>query len=83
MKFINHNGYGNQLYLDNTNLENGVFVDYYPDMDGDSYGDITTSVVPTLQANPPPANHVLDNTDCDDNNINVNPASTSEEDRRD
>ncbi|UKM64066.1 T9SS type A sorting domain-containing protein [Flavobacteriaceae bacterium GSB9] len=46
-------------------------VDYYPDNDGDGYGDSSapaTSVCSALQ----PVNTVTNNTDCDDNNAGIN-----------
>ncbi|WP_370476087.1 MopE-related protein [Tamlana flava] len=46
-------------------------VDYYPDSDGDGYGDasaLATSVCSALQ----PDNTVTNNTDCDDTNAGIN-----------
>ena len=45
-------------------------VAYYPDTDGDLFGDPLGS---PLYACSPPADHVLDNTDCDDSSINIRP----------
>jgi len=44
---------------------------YYADLDGDTYGDATSSI----SACTPPANYVLDNTDCDDTDGLVNPTT--------
>ncbi|WP_415581652.1 T9SS type A sorting domain-containing protein [Flavobacterium longum] len=41
-------------------------VTYYADMDGDGYGN---NAAPSVSCIGAPANHVLDNTDCDDNDI--------------
>ena len=46
---------------------------YYIDFDGDDYGDETDGG--TLYCTPP-AGFVSDNTDCDDNDIDVNPGET-------
>jgi hypothetical protein len=45
---------------------------FYPDLDGDGYGDENAAPVVTCTA---PPNHVLDNTDCDDADPAVNPAA--------
>lgn len=44
---------------------------YYADLDADTYGDAGSSI----SACTPPANYVLDNTDCDDTDGLVNPAT--------
>jgi hypothetical protein len=45
---------------------------FFRDLDGDGYGDSNNTVVDCLQ----PAGHVSDNTDCDDTDVNINPATT-------
>ncbi len=47
-------------------------VSFYPDVDGDGFGDSTASAVLACSA---PLGHVLDNTDCDDTRANVNPGA--------
>lgn len=44
---------------------------FYADLDGDTYGDASSSI----SACTPPANYVLDNTDCDDTDGLVNPTT--------
>ena len=57
----------------NGSIDDGlVFTTYYADNDGDNYGDPDNSE----DACEPISNFVLDNTDCDDSNPNVNPAAT-------
>ncbi|MEQ1568862.1 MAG: putative metal-binding motif-containing protein, partial [Myxococcota bacterium] len=51
--------------------ENQVFVDYYPDDDGDGFGDAGAAAVPVCTG--PPLGHVTDHTDCDDTRAAVNP----------
>ena len=46
---------------------------YYPDSDNDGFGDSTASPVDSCTA---PANHVLDNSDCNDSDVNINPNAT-------
>ena len=48
-----------------------VFQDYYPDNDGDGYGDQGGVAVNACEA---PAGHVPGNTDCDDGDASINPA---------
>ena len=45
---------------------------YYQDVDGDGFGDINTTILAASKPN----GYVIDNTDCDDTNINVNQAPT-------
>ncbi len=50
-------------------------IDYYPDLDNDGYGDQNAIPVPVCGA-PPPANHVTNNTDCNDSDPNEFPGQT-------
>jgi hypothetical protein len=56
---------------------------FYPDADHDGYGDSSASLNSTTDpavagcAGTPPANHVADNTDCDDHDANVHPGQTA------
>jgi len=54
------------------NIDEGVTNTYYQDFDGDGFGDFGA---PTEACSQPPG-FVLDNTDCDDTDINVNPGAT-------
>jgi hypothetical protein len=54
------------------NIDEGLTTTYYQDNDGDTYGNPAVS----QQACSEPTGYVLDNTDCDDSNENVNPAAT-------
>ncbi|MBK7887502.1 MAG: HYR domain-containing protein [Bacteroidetes bacterium] len=47
---------------------------FYADNDNDTYGDPLNSTV--IFINSAPIGYVADNTDCDDNNVAVNPAAT-------
>jgi len=50
-----------------------TFITYYADVDGDTYGDASSSV---STCNGAPMGYVSNSTDCDDNNAAVNPAAT-------
>ncbi len=51
------------------------FQNYWPDIDQDGFGDSSES--PTSYAtNYAPANYVMDNTDCNDNDATVNPGAS-------
>ena len=47
-----------------------TFVDYYPDTDGDGYGDGTQTPTQVCLGDPPPSGYVTNDTDCDDGNAN-------------
>ena len=57
---------------DGTIDEDATFADYYPDLDGDGFGDAGAAAVNACQA---PVNHVADNTDCDDMNDQIYPGA--------
>lgn len=50
-----------------------TFITYYADVDGDTYGDASSSV---STCNGAPVGYVGNSSDCDDNNAAVNPAAT-------
>ncbi|MCH4554071.1 MopE-related protein [Aestuariibaculum lutulentum] len=55
--------------------EDLALVDYYPDIDGDGYGDsfsLPVSVCSALK----PSDYVEDNSDCNDSDANVNPGKS-------
>ncbi|MBT8232585.1 MAG: PKD domain-containing protein [Saprospiraceae bacterium] len=54
------------------NTDEGVMTTYYRDIDDDGYGDAAV----TMDACSPPSGFVLDDTDCDDLDANVNPGAT-------
>ena len=53
-------------------IDEGMTITFYSDNDGDSYGDPTSSI----ESCSAPSGYVDDNTDCNDNNFNVNPGAT-------
>ena len=53
-------------------IDEGVINTYFSDADGDGYGDSNNSI----QACSVPTGYVLDNTDCDDSAVSVNPSAT-------
>jgi len=53
-------------------VDEGVTTTYYADTDSDSYGDASAS----LAACSKPSGYVLDSTDCDDSDADVNPSET-------
>jgi len=55
----------------NSQIDEGVQLEFYLDADGDTYGGNVT-----ILACSPPAGFVSNNTDCDDTSIFVNPMST-------
>ena len=48
-----------------------IFVTYYQDFDGDTYGNLAV----TLSSCSAPQGYVLDSSDCNDQNANINPAA--------
>ena len=57
-----------------TDIDEGVGGNnFFPDSDGDGFGDSNATPVDSCTQ---PANHVSDNTDCDDSDININPNAT-------
>ena len=54
---------------------------WYPDIDGDGYGDEMATV--TVSTHKPDATYVANNTDCDDSNIEINPEATEINDQID
>ncbi|MFM7667323.1 MAG: MopE-related protein [Bacteroidota bacterium] len=54
-------------------IDNGlIFLTYYADTDGDTYGNPNSSI----SACSPPSGYVLNNTDCNDANASINPGET-------
>ncbi len=49
------------------------FQDWYPDLDGDTYGDADAQ--PVNACAPPTDDHVVDHTDCDDTNADIHPGA--------
>lgn len=67
-------GCGAEIDCDDTNATvhpNGAKINYYPDADGDGYGNIDLPV----QSCCPPAGYILDNTDCKDTDSTINPGA--------
>jgi hypothetical protein len=60
---------GNTASANQTVTVTGTQVTYYADVDGDGYGDLNSSTMSCA----PVVGFVVDNTDCDDNNFDVNP----------
>ncbi len=59
----------------NTSVDDGLtFVSYYPDFDGDGFGD--ASGVGESLCEDPVDGRVTDNTDCNDNDADINPGAT-------
>jgi hypothetical protein len=56
----------------NGDIDEGTTVLYFADLDNDGFGDSFNSIELCVQSN----GFVLDNTDCDDSNANVNPNET-------
>jgi PKD-like domain/Putative metal-binding motif/Secretion system C-terminal sorting domain/SprB repeat len=52
-------------------VDEGVTLTFYADVDGDNYGNAASSI----QACSAPLGYVADNTDCNDNDISVNPGA--------
>jgi len=50
-----------------------TFVDYYADIDSDTFGDPNSTISTCDGA---PSGYVTDNTDCNDNDVNINPDAT-------
>ena len=58
----------------NLSVDDGLtFITYYADVDGDTYGDASSTVSTCDGA---PVGYILNNTDCNDANAAVNPAAT-------
>jgi uncharacterized delta-60 repeat protein len=56
----------------NGQVDEGVLITFYQDADSDGYG----NPYMTIQACSAPAGYVNNNTDCNDNNPNINPGAT-------
>lgn len=57
---------------DGNSDEGLTFLDYYVDADGDGFGDISGSAVNSCE---PLTGYVIDNSDCDDTDNNINPGA--------
>lgn len=61
----------------NSLVDDGLlFTSYWPDTDGDGFGDATATPVSTCSG--APSGHVPDNSDCDDGDPAVNPAAVED-----
>lgn len=58
--------------IDTTSCD-GEFMEIYIDADGDGYGDASAEAILACSA---PAGYADNNTDCDDDNVDVNPGAT-------
>ncbi len=56
----------------NNQIDEGVKSTFYRDSDGDNYGNLFLSI----EACTSPVGYTTDNTDCNDNNPNINPSAT-------
>lgn len=61
----------NFKFQENQNLS----IDFYPDLDGDGFGDFTATPINVPLGTLPPLNHILNNGDCDDSNSNAFPGN--------
>lgn len=62
-----------EMYIDDVLLIEEVLNTYFEDADEDTYGNPLESIA---VAGPAPTGYVVDNTDCDDTNADINPGAT-------